>query len=62
MAVERQFLVHLSWNRTIIGLSKPIWEAIGVGQISRLDQKVMYLEGGSKISDLHDWMDDTATH
>ena len=45
LAVARSFFVHLSWSRTIIGWSKPIWEAIGVGQISRLDQKVMYLEG-----------------
>lgn len=35
-------------SRTIINLSEPIWEALGVGQISRLDQKVMYVEGKSQ--------------
>ena len=35
-------------SRTIINLSEPIWEALRVGQISRLDQKVMYVEGKSQ--------------
>jgi len=48
LAMERSFLMHLSQSRTIINVSEPIWEAIGVGQISSLDQKVMYIEGESQ--------------
>lgn len=45
LAVERSFLLQLSWNMTIIELSKPICEAIGVGHVSSLDQKGMYFKG-----------------
>ena len=40
--------MHLSQSRTIINVSEPIWEDIGIGQISSLDQTVMYIEGESQ--------------
>lgn len=52
LAMERSFLMHLSQSRTIINVSEPIWEDIGVGQISSLDQKVMYIEGESQRIDM----------
>lgn len=44
LAVESSFLMQLTWKKTIIDLSKAIWEAIGVSHISSLDQKGMHLK------------------